>query len=190
MWLIVKMAARTKSGSTRRFGPRYGRRVRNKLDVVESISKKLHKCPYCNSIKVKRLSVGIYACRKCRSKFTGRAYAPLKKKTVFVGGKKTESVTDDIEEEMLEDRKPEEKMLEPRAREEQASEEQADKENEEKKEGREGHGVEEEAAEKENKKNNVQPEPEDKKTQEQNTTDEKDKEPADKEDEKEDPDKV
>ena len=73
------MAAKTKYGSVRRFGARYGTKVRAKLGMVESASKKMHKCPYCNHPGVKRLSLGIYECRKCASKFTGKAYTPIKK---------------------------------------------------------------------------------------------------------------
>lgn len=76
------MAGVMKSKSVKRFGVRYGRKVRNKLGMIESQSKKLHKCPYCRSVKVKRISNGIFSCRKCDNRFTGRAYVPLKKMTV------------------------------------------------------------------------------------------------------------
>jgi len=33
-----------------------------------------HKCPYCNKIAAKRLSVGIWNCPKCDTKFAGKAY--------------------------------------------------------------------------------------------------------------------
>jgi large subunit ribosomal protein L37Ae len=73
------MAAKIKVGSVKRFGVRYGTKVRNKLGLVENVSKKNHKCPYCNSINVKKVSNGIFLCSKCKSKFTGKAYAPIKK---------------------------------------------------------------------------------------------------------------
>lgn len=76
------MAAKKKAGSTRRFGARYGRKVRSKVDMVESLSRAFHKCPYCSTIRAKKVSAGIFVCRKCNSRFTGKAYAPFKKKTI------------------------------------------------------------------------------------------------------------
>lgn len=66
----------SKAGSTGRFGPRYGARLKQRVLAIEKNQKKLHKCPYCHAIKVKRISTGIYNCTKCDSKFTGKAYTP------------------------------------------------------------------------------------------------------------------
>jgi len=63
-----------KVGSTGRFGPRYGKRIRTKIINVEKQQKQKQKCPYCNRPTAKRLSTGIYKCTKCSSKFTGKAY--------------------------------------------------------------------------------------------------------------------
>ncbi len=60
--------------SAKRFGARYGRRVKEKFAEIEKEQRKLHKCPYCNNVKVKRIAVGIWYCRKCKAKFTGKAY--------------------------------------------------------------------------------------------------------------------
>jgi large subunit ribosomal protein L37Ae len=60
--------------SVRRFGSRYGRRVRLKFGNIEKVQRELHKCPYCSYKKAKRLSVGIWQCEKCDAKFTGKAY--------------------------------------------------------------------------------------------------------------------
>ncbi|MEK6917047.1 MAG: 50S ribosomal protein L37ae [Nanoarchaeota archaeon] len=60
--------------SIKRFGSRYGRTTRLKYGAIEREQRALHKCPYCNQIKVKRLSTGIWHCKKCDSKFTGKAY--------------------------------------------------------------------------------------------------------------------
>ena len=60
--------------SVRRFGSRYGRRTRLKFGFIERLQRSLHKCPYCNQKKAKRVSVGIWFCKKCKSKFTGKAY--------------------------------------------------------------------------------------------------------------------
>ena len=69
----------TKLGPAKRLGARYGIRVRYKLDKVEREQRQLHKCPYCKQKKVKRLVMGIYQCRKCKAKFTGKAYTIAKK---------------------------------------------------------------------------------------------------------------
>lgn len=60
--------------STKRFGSRYGRRVRLRYGEIERIQKSLHKCPYCHYKKAKQVSVGIWVCQKCDSKFTGKAF--------------------------------------------------------------------------------------------------------------------
>lgn len=72
------MAKKTGKGSVKRFGPRYGRRVKHKLAKIEGVQKSKQKCPYCNANKVKRLSSGIWECRRCNSKFTGKAYSVKK----------------------------------------------------------------------------------------------------------------
>jgi large subunit ribosomal protein L37Ae len=77
--------AKKRSGSIKRFGVRYGRTVKHKLAQAESEMKTFQECPYCGAIKVKRIASGIWNCRKCKAKFTGKAYA--------VGGKpKAESL--------------------------------------------------------------------------------------------------
>ena len=66
-------------GSAKRFGARYGRKTKLKFSKVEKEQRKLHKCPYCNKIAVKRIALGIWGCRKCNAKFTGKAYSVSKK---------------------------------------------------------------------------------------------------------------
>jgi large subunit ribosomal protein L37Ae len=70
------MAEKEKLGSMKRFGARYGRVNKLKVAKLESSSRSKHKCPYCNFVKVKRKSVGIWHCDKCNSTFAGRAYTP------------------------------------------------------------------------------------------------------------------
>jgi large subunit ribosomal protein L37Ae len=60
--------------TTKRFGSRYGRRVRNRLKIIEQLKSRPMKCPYCRNESVKRTGTGIFHCRKCNNKFTGRAY--------------------------------------------------------------------------------------------------------------------
>ncbi|MBU1204176.1 MAG: 50S ribosomal protein L37ae [Nanoarchaeota archaeon] len=68
--------ATKKIGSAGRFGPRYGRTIRQKVANIEKKQKIWHKCPYCNKKRVKRISIGIWGCRSCNAKFTGKAYTP------------------------------------------------------------------------------------------------------------------
>jgi len=65
-----------KLGSAGRFGSRYGRKIRKKVSEIEKVQKQKHKCPYCKKPGVKRVSIGIWYCSKCKSKFTGKAYEP------------------------------------------------------------------------------------------------------------------
>jgi large subunit ribosomal protein L37Ae len=72
--------AKKKFKSVKRFGARYGTTIKLRLGKVEAEQRRLHKCPYCNSIKVKRVFLGVWQCRKCEAKFTGRAYTVAQKK--------------------------------------------------------------------------------------------------------------
>jgi large subunit ribosomal protein L37Ae len=63
-----------KSKSTGRFGARYGRRVRAKLVKVETKQRIKQKCPFCEKLGVKRLSKGIWQCKKCNKKFASDTY--------------------------------------------------------------------------------------------------------------------
>ncbi|MBN4049253.1 50S ribosomal protein L37ae [archaeon AH-315-M20] len=77
-----------KLGSAKRFGARYGTKTKHKFAKIEREQRRKHKCPYCNNVKVKRVAVGIWHCRKCDSKFTGKAYSV--KKTIVVEESTTE----------------------------------------------------------------------------------------------------
>ena len=61
-------------GPVKRFGVRYGATVKYKRAQVEIPQKKPQSCPYCGKPKAVRLSLGIFQCTKCSSKFTGQAY--------------------------------------------------------------------------------------------------------------------
>jgi len=56
-----------------RFGPRYGRRVKRKIAEIELIQRKKQPCIFCNGV-AKRLSKGIWHCKKCNKKFAGHVY--------------------------------------------------------------------------------------------------------------------
>lgn len=58
-------------GSSGRFGPRYGRFIRKRVNQIETISRASHACPRCDQEAVKRVGTGIWTCRKCGFKFAG-----------------------------------------------------------------------------------------------------------------------
>jgi ribosomal protein eL43 len=64
----------------KRFGARYGRRIRQKLGMIEAQSRAKHACPYCSYKAVRKTSVGIFSCGKCHAKFASDAYAPVQKR--------------------------------------------------------------------------------------------------------------
>ena len=63
-----------KLGSAGRFGARYGRKIKHKINDVEKVLYGKHKCPYCRKLSVKRVSAGIWYCNKCNSKYAAKAY--------------------------------------------------------------------------------------------------------------------
>jgi len=73
------MATEAHLGLIKRFGARYGRKLREKVAEIDHESRRKHVCPYCSRIAVKRVAAGIWECRKCNKKFTGRAYTISKK---------------------------------------------------------------------------------------------------------------
>ncbi len=61
-------------GKSGRFGPRYGKKARDLVNKIESKAKKRYKCPSCSRKTVKRVSNGIWECRKCGKRFASGAY--------------------------------------------------------------------------------------------------------------------
>ncbi|MCE4618169.1 MAG: 50S ribosomal protein L37ae [Desulfurococcales archaeon] len=72
------MARRTKIvGPAGSFGPRYGVSVRKRVRDILVRKKAPHTCPFCGRVgTVYRISVGIWACRKCGNVWAGAAYTP------------------------------------------------------------------------------------------------------------------
>lgn len=68
-----------KVGPSGSFGARYGTVARKRYSTVITPMRALHECPQCHISAVRRLSVGIWFCRRCGYKFTGGAYAPRTK---------------------------------------------------------------------------------------------------------------
>jgi large subunit ribosomal protein L37Ae len=72
------MTKRTKKvGTSGRFQARYGVRARTRIREVEAQQKAKHLCPSCGHQSVKRISTGIWHCRKCGNTFAGGAYLPV-----------------------------------------------------------------------------------------------------------------
>jgi large subunit ribosomal protein L37Ae len=68
-----------KVGPTRGLGVRYGATVRKRYMKVIVELKRPHKCPNCGFVRVHRVSVGVWKCKKCSYTFTGGAYTPATK---------------------------------------------------------------------------------------------------------------
>ncbi|MBI4144868.1 hypothetical protein HY493_01525 [Candidatus Woesearchaeota archaeon] len=77
--------------SAKRFGPRYGATNKLKLALIEEQQRKLQPCPTCGKTKAKWQSVGVFECRKCGAKFTGKAYAV--KQAIMFTKEKTKELT-------------------------------------------------------------------------------------------------
>jgi large subunit ribosomal protein L37Ae len=60
--------------SAGRFGARYGKRVRDRLVQIETKQRVKQKCPFCKKLGVKRISKGIWNCKKCGKKFASNTY--------------------------------------------------------------------------------------------------------------------
>ena len=92
------MTRKTKKvGSTGRFGPRYGSQLKKRVLKIEQGMHAAHKCPNCASPNVKRKSVGIWTCKKCKISFAGGAWVPI-----TPTGKSASRTTISLEEQRLE----------------------------------------------------------------------------------------
>ncbi|MBS7625723.1 hypothetical protein KEJ51_01580 [Candidatus Bathyarchaeota archaeon] len=58
---------------------RYGTAPRRVYVEILTQLRRRHECPRCRAMAVKRLSVGLWQCRKCGNQFTGGAYTPSTK---------------------------------------------------------------------------------------------------------------
>ena len=70
------MVRRKEVSTVGRLGVRYGKRVRERLSEVEAGLRRKHYCQNCGFTMVRRVSVGVWKCRKCGFTFTGAAYSP------------------------------------------------------------------------------------------------------------------
>ncbi|MFH0949048.1 MAG: 50S ribosomal protein L37ae [Candidatus Aenigmatarchaeota archaeon] len=52
----------------------YGKRLRQSVATVKRKKTKHYACPSCSRTSVKRLSTGVWQCKKCKTKFASKAY--------------------------------------------------------------------------------------------------------------------
>ncbi len=86
-----------KSGSTGRFGPRYGATIRKRIRAIEKTAKADHRCPRCRKYTLRKESLGIWKCRKCGHAFAGGAWQPITE-----GGKRSSRITKQLAEQAQE----------------------------------------------------------------------------------------
>ena len=72
------MARKTlKAGVVGKLGPRYGVRIRRRVQEIETVQRQRHSCPRCLGRSVRRVSAGVWMCRRCGLVFAGGAYRPI-----------------------------------------------------------------------------------------------------------------
>ncbi len=72
------MARRTQQvGVVGRYGPRYGVRIRRRVQEIDESVRASHVCPKCQAQAVRRRSSGVWQCRHCGHVFAGGAYRPV-----------------------------------------------------------------------------------------------------------------
>lgn len=70
------MGSTKKVRSAGKYGAKFGIGIRKRWLKVADKQKKHYDCPNCGFAKVKRLSTGVFECKKCNLKFAGGAYFP------------------------------------------------------------------------------------------------------------------
>ncbi len=67
--------ATKKAGAAGKFGPRYGKKLRDNYNKIHKSSKKKYNCPVCAREKsVTRVSFGVWRCKTCKTKFASGAF--------------------------------------------------------------------------------------------------------------------
>lgn len=85
------MSRRTKSGgSTGWMGPRYGIRLRRRVQDVDAVSRASYACPKCSTLTVRRVGSGLFKCRRCERTFASDAYSFKPPPPIFRVEKKEE----------------------------------------------------------------------------------------------------
>ena len=69
------MSQRTKKiGSTVWMGARYGLRIRRRVGELDRARSVDAACPRCSTVTVRRVSSGVFECRRCQTQFASGAY--------------------------------------------------------------------------------------------------------------------
>ncbi len=69
------MSQRTKKvGSTGWMGARYGLRIRRRVGELDRMRSLDSACPRCATVTVRRVSSGVFECRRCQTRFASGAY--------------------------------------------------------------------------------------------------------------------
>jgi large subunit ribosomal protein L37Ae len=80
---LKNMARKTlKAGIVGKLGPRYGVKIRRRVQEIEEVQRQKHTCPRCLAKSVKRVSSGVWKCRRCGLAFAGGAYRPTVTTTI------------------------------------------------------------------------------------------------------------
>jgi len=66
-----------KGSMVKRFGARYGSRLRKKVQEIEMMQRSYYVCPMCGRRRVRRAASGIWRCLKCGYTFAGGAWSPM-----------------------------------------------------------------------------------------------------------------
>lgn len=119
--------ATAQHGGVGRFGARYGRTTKEKFGKIEAEQRGWHKCPYCHAERVKRISFGLWGCRKCGAEFTGKAYTVGKRPAIVEEKQKKIVIPEEPEEERREELEGEE--IKPQTYQEEGTEPLPDQED-------------------------------------------------------------
>ena len=69
------MSKRTKKvGNTGWMGARYGIRIRRRVLDIDNARQARAACPQCATVTLERVASGVFACRRCGTKFASGAY--------------------------------------------------------------------------------------------------------------------
>lgn len=71
-----------RSKSIRGLGARYGGTVRKRYSNVHRVLKAKKECPSCSSLKLRRISSGIWKCHSCGYTIAGGAYDVIPPRSV------------------------------------------------------------------------------------------------------------
>jgi len=80
MWKEMVQVGKVQGNPAKRFGARYGSTLRKRVAGIEREQRAWHICPNCGHPRVRRVSIGIWRCRKCGYTFAGGAWTPAPRK--------------------------------------------------------------------------------------------------------------